>query len=261
MTPRTASRAGPVLMASAAALFVAYAAWQVVEGARFGSIVPIDFDLYRAATSRWLAGGPFYEPWQLAGPYDVRHGAILYPPVALYLFVPFTVLPAALWWALPLSVTAWAIWRLRPGPAAWPLLALCVAWPPTLALVVHGNPGLYAMAAVALAALYRWPAALVLVKPSLAPFALIGARDRRWWAALAVLAVLALPFAAMWADWARAVADARGAGLLYSAQEVPMIVIGVIAWAARTDRGNDDGERSGRDGRGVTAPSVDDLRD
>jgi 4-amino-4-deoxy-L-arabinose transferase-like glycosyltransferase len=117
------------------------------------------------------------------------------------------------------------------------------------------------MAAVALAALYRWPAALVLVKPSLAPFALLGARDRRWWAALAVLAALAVPFAAMWADWARAVADARGAGLLYAAQEVPMIAIGVIAWAARTDIGNDDGERSGRDGQGVTAPSVDDLRD
>ena len=36
--------------------------------------------------------------------------------VALWLFVPFTVLPAVLWWAIPIAVTAWAIWRLRPAP-------------------------------------------------------------------------------------------------------------------------------------------------
>ena len=47
-----------------------------------------DVALYRDAASRWLAGGPFYEPRQLAGPYEVAHGDILYPPVGLWLFVP-----------------------------------------------------------------------------------------------------------------------------------------------------------------------------
>ncbi|HEY5437032.1 MAG TPA: glycosyltransferase 87 family protein [Candidatus Limnocylindrales bacterium] len=222
-----------VLMALLALLPLAYAAWQLMEAARVGALVPIDLDLYRGATLRWLSGGPFYEPWQLVGPYDVRQGAILYPPIALLLFVPFTVLPPVLWWAFPLGATAWALWRLRPGPLAWPLLAACVAWPPTIALIVHGNPGMWAMAAVALAVLYRWPAVLVFVKPSLAPFAFIGMRDRRWWMALAVVAVLGALLGAMWADWVRVIVNARGAGVLYSWMEVPMILIGVIAWVGR----------------------------
>jgi hypothetical protein len=226
-------RAGLVLMALLALIPLAYAAWQLIEAARVGALVPIDFDLYRGATSRWLGGGPFYEPWQLAAPYDVRQGAILYPPVALWLFAPFTVLPAVLWWAIPLGGTTWALWRLRPGPLAWPLLSVCVAWPPTIALVVHGNPGMWVMAAVALATLYRWPAVFVLVKPSLAPLAFIGVRDRRWWMALVVFAVLAAVFGGMWTDWIRAVVNSRGAGVLYSWMEVPMVFVGVIAWAAR----------------------------
>ena len=38
-----------------------------------------DYQLYMDATARWLSGGPFYEPAQLAGPYPITHGAILYP--------------------------------------------------------------------------------------------------------------------------------------------------------------------------------------
>ena len=54
-----------------------------------------DFDLYMAATRSWLSGLGFYHPYQLSGPYEITPGDILYPPVALLLFVPFTVLPAA----------------------------------------------------------------------------------------------------------------------------------------------------------------------
>jgi hypothetical protein len=233
-------RAWLVLMASLALIPLAYATWQLMEAARVGALVPIDFDLYRGATSRWLAGGSFYESWQLAGPYDVRQGAVLYPPVALWLFVPFTVLPPVLWWVVPLAGTAWALSRLRPVPLAWPLLAACLAWPPTIALLAHGNPGMWVMAAVALAALYRWPAVLVFMKPSLAPLAFIGARDHRWWLALAAFAILSAVFGAMWADWIRVIVNARGAGILYSWMEVPMVLIGVIAWvgrAADADRG------------------------
>src|SRR6187431_746092 len=81
----------------------------------------VDFILYRDVAARWLAGGPYFEPYQLAGPYDIRAGDILYPPAGLLLFVPFAVAPAALawllWWAVPIGATAWAIWRLRPQPA------------------------------------------------------------------------------------------------------------------------------------------------
>ena len=56
----------------------------------------IDFVLYRDVAARWLETGVFYEPHQLAGPYEVAHGDVLYPPVGLWLFVPFTVVPFVL---------------------------------------------------------------------------------------------------------------------------------------------------------------------
>ena len=65
----------------------------------FERYVGIDYRLYMDATSHWLSTGAFYAPWQATGSYPLvdqqgfATGAILYPPVALYLFVPFTLLP------------------------------------------------------------------------------------------------------------------------------------------------------------------------
>jgi hypothetical protein len=201
----------------------------------------VDYQLYRDAASRWLSGGPFFEPYQLAGPYPISAGDILYPPVALWLFVPFTVLPtpvaAVLWWAIPLGITAWAIVRLRPSPRAWPLLALCLAWPTTPLKVWTGNPVIWAMAAVALGAIYGWPSVFALIKPSLFPFALFGANRRSWWLALAAYAALSLPFGSMWSDWVSSVVNSRGGGILYSALEIPMLLLPLVAWFGRTTTG------------------------
>lgn len=188
----------------------------------------IDYSLYMDATRRWLAGGGFFQPYQLAGPYPISMGDILYPPTTLFLFVPFTILPAVLWWAIPLGVTGAAIWRLRPAPVSWPFLALCCFWPPFVARIVAGNPVMWAMAAVALGFLVRWAFVGVLIKPSLFPFALLGARDRTWWIALAVVVLLSVPFGAMWLDWITAVTNSSG-GLLYSLQDVPILLLPVIA--------------------------------
>ena len=73
-----------------------------------------DAELYIEATRRWLGGGPFYLPAQLAGPYDLPWGQILYPPQALALFIPFTLLGTALFILIPLVVTAAVILALRP---------------------------------------------------------------------------------------------------------------------------------------------------
>ena len=43
----------------------------------------VDFTLYRDVAARWLAGGPYFEPHQLSGPYTIEAGDILYPPVGL----------------------------------------------------------------------------------------------------------------------------------------------------------------------------------
>jgi hypothetical protein len=229
------------------AVFVVPIAFVLVVPHPLEQPLGVDFQLYRDVTSRWLTGGPFFEAYQVAGPYDIRAGDVLYPPVALWLFVPFALPTGALdtivavaWWALPLGITAAVVWRLRPRPAVWPLIALCIANPTTLLKVWTGNPVIWAMAAMAVACLggrWRFAAPFVLLKPSLAPFALFGINRRSWWSGLIALVLLSLPFGSLWADWAASVLNSRGGGLLYSALEIPMLALPLAAWVGRTRGG------------------------
>lgn len=198
-----------------------------------------DLWTYRDAAARWLSGGGFYEPYQLAGPYAAHgtpHASILYPPAVLWLLAPFTVLPAALWWLLPGAVVALALWRLRPAWWSWPLLALMAAWPRSLQLVVDGNPSMWAAAAVAAACMWGWPGALVLLKPTLAPLALAGVRTPGWWLCLACLALASLPLLPLWADYARAVLDGSGLPLWYSLADWPLVALPLAVRAASSTR-------------------------
>jgi hypothetical protein len=207
----------------------------------------VDYQLYRDVTARWLAGGPYFEPYQVAGPYDIRAGDVLYPPVALWLFVPFAAatgtlaaIAAVLWFAIPLVLTALAVGWLRPRPAVWPLIALCLTNPTTLLKIWTGNPVIWSMAAMAIAVLAgssRFAAPFVLLKPSLAPFALFGLNRRAWWIGLAAFLLLCLPFGALWADWVGSVLNSRGGGLLYSTLEIPMLLLPLVAWLGRTRAG------------------------
>jgi hypothetical protein len=224
----------PVALALSLAVFALPVLFVLVIPDPLEQPLGVDAALYREAAERWLAGGPFYEPRQLAGPYEVAHGDILYPPVGLWLFVPFTVVPLVLWWVIPGVVTAVAVWRLAPRAAVWPLIALCLAWPTTPLKIWTGNPVIWCIAAMALATVWRGAAPFALLKPSLAPFALFGVRDRAWWVGLAVFAGLSVPFGAMWLDWITSVVNSRGGGLLYSALEAPMLALPLIAWFGRT---------------------------
>jgi hypothetical protein len=194
-----------------------------------------DYELYVGVARRWLSGGDFYQAWQLSGPYGVSdpYGAVLYPPIDLWLFGAFTFLPAVLWWILPLGAVAWTVWRHQPDPRAWPLMALCLAWPPSIVKLVTGNPVMWAVAGVALGTIYAWPAVFALLKPSVFPFALLGIRSRGWWLGVVVLVVASVPFGGMWATWLTTVLNARDGGLLYSVQEIPLLALPLIAWAAR----------------------------
>lgn len=97
-------------IAVSVAVFAIPVAFALVTPDPLEQPIGVDFVLYRDVAARWLAGGPYFEPYQLAGAYDIRAGDVLYPPVGLVLFVPFAVLPAALawplWWAVPLGATA-----------------------------------------------------------------------------------------------------------------------------------------------------------
>jgi hypothetical protein len=206
--------------------------------ARWSEVAPgfgVDYRLYTAATTRWMAGGGFYEPLQVAGPY-VPWGlpSILYPPTTLLLFVPFTILPAVLWWAIPIGIVAAVMVGHRPHPLAWPAIAMCLWFPTTAEVIYAGNPVLWIVAALAIAT--RWPAAavLVLLKPTLAPFALWGIRCRSWWLALACLAAVSLVFLPMWVDYIHVLLNARDPnGLLYSLNQVPTLLVPVVAWLGR----------------------------
>jgi hypothetical protein len=212
-------------------LYGAIVGFLTLQGAAAAGRVGADLRLYLDATQQALQGHGFYAAHQLAGPYAIADGDILYPPLVIALFVPFLVLPAVLFWLIPLGIVGVVVVRHRPRPWTWPLLALGLAFPITSLKLVHGNPVMWIAAAAALGTVWAWPAVLVLLKPSLAPFALIGAGRRSWWLALAILVVAALPFGALWLDYARVVLDSHNPnGFLYSLDEVPFTLIPVIAW-------------------------------
>ena len=205
----------------------------------FAHSFAIDFGIYMGAVDRWLAGDGWYQARQLSGPYPIELGDVLYPPVVLYLLIPFRYLGAWLWWMIPAATLAWVVWHHRPTPWAWALIALCLAWPFSPAKYLFGNPVIWAAAAVGLGTIWHWPAALVLVKATVAPFALVGIRDRRWWLAVVVLMIASLPFLADTLRYPQVLLDAqtnpvdgRG-GPLYSLTEFPLMAIGLIAWLGR----------------------------
>lgn len=140
----------------------------------------VDYHLYIDTAARWLHGGTYFQTYQVAGPYEITAGDILYPPVVLLLFAPFAFLPAVLWWLLPAVAVAWCLWRLRPARVVWPLLVACATWPTSPLKVLTGNPVIWAVATLALGVVYAWPSVLVLIKPSLFPFALFGVRKQTW---------------------------------------------------------------------------------
>ncbi len=194
--------------------------------------IGVDFRQYLDHTERWLHTGQFYLPRQLAGPTTVMDGDPLYPPVILWLLVPFTVLPAVLWWAIPLTVIVWVLIALRPAPWTWPLLAFIAMWPRTPALILYGNPGMWVVAAIAAAVMWRWPGPLVLIKPSLFPFALIGIGSRGWNRTLLVFVLLCIPFGALWLDYVTVLRNSN-VPLSYSLLDVPLALAPVVAWLGR----------------------------
>jgi hypothetical protein len=203
---------------------------------RLQGAIGVDFHQYQDHARRWLAGGGFYLPEQLAGPYRVYDLLPpLYPPPFVLLVVPFLWLPEILWWAIPLAGISVMVTWWRPSPWTWAAMALMCAWPRTYEIVLFGNPSLWIALFAALGT--RWAPAYVavLLKPSLFPVALLGVRHRSWWIALAVAGLIALPFGLMWTDYAKALLNSDQ-GFAYSLRDVPIVLIPVIAWAGRTRR-------------------------
>jgi hypothetical protein len=223
----------------ALAALVVWSAWLCLQLVTWPA-PGIDRILYMAATDRWLSGQGFYLSDQLAGPYAIHFGIArdpLYPPLLLYLTVPFRFLPPFLWWAVPIVITVWSLIRLHPAPWTWPIMLGLLVYPLSWYVFFFGGPSMWVLAFAAAGAAYGWPGVFVLIKPTLAPFALFGVRRRSWWITLAILALACLPFGLLWVDWLRAavINPTNDAGILYSLRQVPLMMIPLVAWLGRRD--------------------------
>jgi len=192
-----------------------------------------DFHLYVDRTRSFLAGDGFYLPRQLAGPYFWAVGDAFYPPTAILLFAPFLVLPAVFWWAIPVAIVVGVIAWHRPALWSWPLLVACIAWPFTVSSFLFGNPAIWIAALVALGTVLPVAGPFVLLKPSLAPFALAplalaGTRSRGWWIGSAVLALVSVAFLPLWIEWIQVITDAH-LPIDYSFHDMPICLIGIVA--------------------------------
>jgi hypothetical protein len=218
-------------------------AWMVTEAIRGGvtTAIGIDVNQYLAHTHRWLDGGGWYLPEQLAGPYIVEDvTGNVYPPTLLYLTVPFVLgLPMVLWYAIPVALIAFTYWRRPPAWWAWPLVAGVLAYPRTWTMLVLGNPALWAIAFAVAGVTWGWMAWGATVKVTFAPLVLVGIRRRSWWYAIPVVVLLALPFGSLWLDFVTVLRNTHSSrGLEYVLGEWPIaIALVVAAWSADSPRG------------------------
>jgi hypothetical protein len=224
----------PTMVGLAAVILAGGAAWFAGQAfGPFGVFWGVDLEKYLAATQRWLDTGSPYLASEVAAPFGFGVWTYLHPPVAMLLFAPFLVLPAALWWVIPLGVTGWCVWSMRPAPWVWPIIAAGLAWPRFHGAVIVGNTDLWVLAGVAAGLWFGWPALVVAVKPSLVILGLAGIRHRSWWAGALVAAALCVPFGWLWWEWLQVILHAPG-GLTYSLGSLPFLLVPVVAWIGRT---------------------------
>lgn len=192
-----------------------------------------DLGGYLAGARRFVETGSPYLPEQIAGRWALETHSFVHPPAALILFVPFLVLPAVLWWSIPLAITAWALVRLRPARWTWPLLALCLIWPRSIGSLLAGNSDMWVMAIVAAGAVLRWPLALLIVKPTFGPFSLIGFGHRTWLVAHLAVAAGIVATWPMWVDYFAVLFNSQ-VRLDYSLLNLPLVALPAIAWLGRS---------------------------
>ncbi len=193
-----------------------------------------DFRYYQGVGARWLADGTYYWPHQLAGPYDFTINVDnLYPPTTLPLFVAAAIAPFLLWWVVPAAIIGSVLRSWRPGRWAVAAMLVVFCWPKTHLAWIYGSTDIWAAAAVAAGLRWGWPAAFVVLKPTLAPFALVGVRRRSWWVAAGALVLVSAALLPLWLDYVTAMRNLR-LSPLYSLESIPLLLIPLIAWWART---------------------------
>jgi hypothetical protein len=219
--------------ATLAVLLLLVVVWEVV-GPMQTTFWGRDYGLYMRNVQRFLSTGTPYAQEQLAGPYPIFGEIMLYPPNALLLFVPFSFLPAPLWWLVPTVTILYLIARWHPTAWTWPLVALALAWPRSVGAIVAGNTDLWVASAVAAGLELGGPVAFILLKPSVTPLILAGWGHRKAAAtAIAALALISLAFLPLWFQYLTALRN-LGPGADYSLPDAPLLLSPVIAWLGRS---------------------------
>lgn len=225
----------------------------IYQGALVRHEVGWDAYVYSSIGAHFLETGQAYFPSQ-SHAYEGAGVVNIYPPTALYLFVPASLAPRVLWWIVPLAVIGWSLYRLRPAWWAWPIMALgCtlpLSGPSVPVALVYGNTLMWTMAAVFSAAAFRpgtgW---MAMIKPTefllALPFAL------RSWRGLVIALVLAAVLLPLWFDWLTAMRNMQGFTPLRGIWAWPALAIPIIAWLSRTRQP----AAATSDGRTVLDPS------
>ena len=229
MTAGTPARLARILLATIVGIEVLWIVFVLVNQWLTNPSFGLDYRWHVDAARRLLETGTPYWPWQIAGPYEIGEGAILYPPTAFLLFIPFIWLPAVLWWAIPIAILVAFIAIHRPPLWAWAVIGGIVAFEKSLNVFVFGNPSMWIVAAIAAGTVLAWPFILVVAKPTFAPIALLGIRHRSWWIAAAVLVALSVPFARVWVDWFAVVRNSN-VSLIYNLPTLPLMLAPLVAW-------------------------------
>jgi hypothetical protein len=232
-------------------------------------IIGVDYRLFAELGRRWTEDASMYASWQFApyrfdqgsGTNDVASMPGLYPPPAGPVFAVVGALPPILWWIVPLSIVGVSLARWRPAPWAWPLLAAVTLSPNLVGVLATGGSTMWVAAGVAAGFAYRWPVVIILLKPTFAPFLLLGVGRRSFWiggvAPVVIVSLLMLP---EWGRWFEVLRNTESPGLLYSLHDLPLIAVPVVGWLARTSRGNRAVTRQPRmkaNGRAALMPASD----
>lgn len=197
-----------------------------------------DLHFFQGVAQRWLDTGVFYTERELSGPFVIQTQIDnIYPPSALFLFVPFLMLPAILWWAIPIALIVYVVWWCRPVAWALPILAALILYPKTPAVFLYGNSDIWGVAFAAAGVRWVWPSILVVFKPSVGFLALPGIASRRWWIAALIVAVVNLPFIGLWLDYPRVLLNSD-ASLGRSLSDTPLFLVPFVAWLTSSRRGD-----------------------
>lgn len=212
---------------------------EVIE--RSWTYLGMDYMFYRDVGARWLHDGSWYLPFQFAPHEFTNMVSNVYPPTALFLFVPAALMPWVFWWAVPIAVLAYALRRMQPAPWAWPIILLLMMWPRSIGGYLYGNTTIWTTAGLAAGLVWGWPIILLAVKTTAWPWALLVVRRREAWIAGAVLAVVSIPMIPLWIDYFAVVRN-QTSPVTPSALlgDVPPMLIPAVAWfsarAARSRR-------------------------